>query len=132
MLEPPKKLGSSNIPINIKYRMKNIIKLSIILLMFILFSGCKDEPVTDIEKIEKGLKEVVKEKGITKCSIVVMYGESTYTEYSNVSFSIGGGFVIVTDNSNSNAIEVRYNLLCLSKYFTDSKGIALYFANTHY
>jgi len=132
MLEPPKKLGSSNIPINIKYRMKNIIKLSIILLMFILFSGCKDEPVTDIEKIEKGLKEVVKEKGITKCSIVVMYGESTYTEYSNVSFSIDGGFVIVTDNSNSNTIEVRYNLLYLSKYFTDSKGIALYFANTHY
>jgi len=100
--------------------------------MFISFSGCKDEPLTDIEKIEKELKEVVKEKGITKCSIVVMYGESTYTEYSNVSFSIGGGFVIVTDNSNSNAIEVRYNLLYLSKYFTDSKGIALYFANTHY
>jgi len=112
--------------------MKNIIKLSVILLMFISFSACEDEPVTDIAKIEKELKAVVKDKGITKCSILVMYGGSVYTEYSNVNFSISGGFVIVTDNSNSNTIEVRYNLLYLSKYFTDSKGIALYFANTHY
>ncbi len=112
--------------------MKNIIKFSVILLMFISFSACEDEPVTDIAKIEKELKAVVKDKGITKCSIVVMSGESVYTEYSNVNFSISGGFVIVTDNSNSNTIEVRYNLLYLSKYFTDSKGIALYFANTHY
>lgn len=112
--------------------MRNVIKLSIILLLSISFFSCEQEPVTDIAKIEKELKTVIKEKGLTKCSIVVMYGESTYTEYSNIDFTISGGFVIVNDNSNNNVIQVRYNLLYLSKYFTDTKGIAFYFANTHY
>jgi len=112
--------------------MKNLIRFSLVLVLLVSFSACEPEPVTDITKIEKELKTVVKEKGITKCSIVVMYGETIHTEYSNIDFTINGGFIVVKDNSNSNAIEVRYNLLYLSKYFTDSKGIALYFANTHY
>lgn len=79
------------------------------------------------------MKTVVKEKGLTKCSIVVMYGESTYTEYSDVDFTINGGFITVNTYANGKPYENRYNLLYLSKYMIsiDNK-LALYFANTHY
>ena len=113
--------------------MRNVIKLSIILLLSISFFSCEKEPITDIAKIEKELKTVIKDKGFTKCSIIVMYGETTYTEHSDVKFTINGGFVIVKAYVNNTPYEERYNLLYLSKYMigTDNK-LALYFANTHY
>ena len=102
-------------------------------MLLISFSACESEPITDITKIEKELKTVVKDKGFTKCSVVVMYGESTYTEHSDVDFTINGGFVVVTAYANGRTYEDRYNLLFMSKYMIDvDNKLVLYFANTHY
>ena len=88
-----------------------------------VFMSCEKEPVTDIAKIEKELKSVIKENGITKCNIVLLYGEKTYREHRSADFSIKGGFLAVDSD--------RYNLLYLSKYEINYE-ITFYFANTHY
>ena len=95
--------------------------------------SCEKEPETDIEIIENQLKDFVSDNGITKCSIILILGETTYTEHENVDFSISGGFVIIKVSANGEEYQDRYNLLYLSKYmFSVDKNLGLYFANTHF
>jgi len=114
--------------------MKKIIKYGLITIGFLISVSCEKEiPVTDIEKIEKELKEFVNNNEITKCNIILMYGESTYIEHEDADFSIGGGFVIVKASANGGTYEDRYNLLYLSRYrLSINNKLGLYFANTHY
>ena len=102
-------------------------------MLLVSFSACENEPITDIAKIEKELKTVVKDNGFTKCSVVGMHGESAYTEHDDVDFTISGGFVVVTAYANGGTYEDRYNLLYLSKYMIDiDNKLVLYFANINY
>jgi hypothetical protein len=113
--------------------MKKLFNLTLILLTLIFFVSCEKEPDTDIEIIESQLKDFVNEHGIKKCSIILMYGETRYTEHENVDFSISNGFVIVKASANGGDYQDRYNLLYLSKYMLDiNNNLGLYFANTHF
>jgi len=112
--------------------MKKLLNLALILFAITVFVSCEKEPDTDIEIIEKQLKDFVSDNGITRCSIILMYGEKTSTEHENVEFSISNGFVIVKAWAGAQ-YQDRYNLLYLSKYMFDiNNNLGLYFANTHY
>jgi ABC-type lipopolysaccharide export system ATPase subunit len=107
--------------------MKNLVRFSILLVLLISFAGCESEPITDIAKIEKELKAVVKDHGITRCSVVVRdYNFQAKEEFYNTDFTISNGSIIVHGVNYSGAkSERRYNLLQLSSY--DFSGNYIYF-----
>ena len=102
-------------------------------MLLISFSACESEPITDIGKIEKELKTVVKDNGITKCSVIVYDSNlSPKVVYSNTDFSItNGSLVIVADHVSGGKYEQRYNLLYLSNYEFSDGYIYLYFSNIY-
>jgi len=112
--------------------MKKVLNLVLILITLSLFTACDKD--TDIEIIQNQLQDFVKEKKITKCTIIVMYGESTYVEHRDVDFTIDNGFVVVKEIGNYNKeYQDTYNLMYLSKYMYDiDNKLALYFSNTHF
>jgi len=113
--------------------MKKFICLTVLCLGLL----CSCEPQTDILVIEKELKTIIKENGITKCTIINLYGERTYVEHIKVDFEIKNGFICINhidEYGNTTGIQYKYNLLYLSKYeiFPWEKVIDCYFANTHF
>jgi hypothetical protein len=113
--------------------MKRLLNFALILMTLAFFISCEKEPQTDIEIIENQLKNFVSDNDIKKCSIILMYAETTYTEHENVDFSISRGFVIIKASANGGEYQDRYNLLYLSKYMLDTdRNLGLYFANTHF
>jgi hypothetical protein len=114
--------------------MKKLLNLGLILITLTFFTSCEKNPDTDIEIVQNQLEDFIKEKKITKCTIIVMYGESTHTDYENVDFTIENGFVIINRiGGYKEEFQVRYNLIYLSKYIFDTDNkLALYFSNTHF
>ncbi len=114
--------------------MKKVLNLTLILITLSLFMSCDKNPDTDIEIIQNQLQNFVKEKNITKCTIIVMYGESIYTEHQDVDFTIENGFVVIKEMGNLNKeYQDTYNLMYLSKYMYDiDNKLVLYFSNTHF
>ena len=113
--------------------MKQLLVFALILLVPTLFIACEKEPETDIEIIEIQLKDFVEDNGITKCSVVVLFGHTAYTEHEGAEFSIANGFVIINASANGGEYQDRYNLLYLSKYSLGAdKYLSLYFAGTHF
>ena len=112
--------------------MKQLLKLCIVLSLIVGLQACEREPDTDIAFIEKNLKNFVKNAGVTKCNIHILYGERGELKHTNVDFEIKDGFVCV-NRENS---EYRYNLLFLSKYEIyngyNPPILGLYFANTYW
>lgn len=111
--------------------MKNLIKYTpIILLCFVLLASCESEPITDLAKIEKELKTVIKNNAITKCSIITY--DSNLNEkaiYTNSDFSIkSGSIVIIALHISGEKYEQRYNLLNLSNYKFANGYIYFYFS----
>jgi hypothetical protein len=78
-----------------------------------MITSCEKKPDTDIEIIQDELIQFVNDNNITKCDIVVIAGDQYHTYYSSVSFSIGNGFVTISDG---NGTKDKYNLLFLSRY----------------
>ncbi len=103
---------------------KKLLVYALFVFLPILFASCEQEPVTDIGFIEKELKEVVAENGITRCSVHVLYGEQDYCEHRDVEFRIERGFLIVDYD--------HYNLLYLSKYMSSGNYISFFFADTKF
>jgi len=103
------------------------VRFSVLLVLLISFAGCESEPVTDIAKIEKELKTVVKDNGITKCSVVMRnYNYQASEEFYNSDFTISNGSLIIHGVNYLGATsEKRYNLLNLSSY--DFSGNYFYF-----
>ena len=115
------------LPINYVSRMKNLVRFSVLLVFLISFAGCESEPVTDIAKIEKELKAVVKDNGITKCSVVERGNNYQASEvFYNADFTISNGSIIIHGENYLGATsEKRYNLLQLTSY--DFSGNYIYF-----
>jgi hypothetical protein len=113
--------------------MRNVVRFSVIILLLMSFVGCENEPITDIAKIEKELKIVVKDHGITKCSVVVRDNSSNaIIEFSNTDFIVNNGCLIVFGtNYAGTKYEKRYNLLYLSTYEFSGNFMYLYFANVY-
>lgn len=112
--------------------MKKLIHFTLILLSLSFFTSCEKQSDTDIEIIEKQLQEFVSDNGISKCTIILMNGETPHTDYENVDFSISDGFVIIKESANGGEFQVRYNLLYLSKYMLDiNNNFVLFFTNSH-
>lgn len=101
--------------------MKKLLNLGFLLIAIAFFVSCKSnepEKLTDIDKIEADLQRVVKENGVTKCSIFVNQSDfSQKVIYSNMDFSISNGFLVISGNDiNNKKFEISYNLLYLSNY----------------
>jgi hypothetical protein len=102
-------------------------------MLLVSLSACESEPITDISKIEKELKAVVKDNGITKCSVIVYDSNlSPKVVYSNTDFSISNGSLVISGKLISgNNYEQRYNLLYLSNYVFSDNYISFYFSNVY-
>ncbi len=112
--------------------MKKLLNFALIVIALSIFVSCEKNTETDIEIIEDQLNEFVSDKGITKCSIILMSGENRNNEHIDVDFSISNGFVIVKGQAGGKEYQDRFNLLYLSRYilYTDNT-LGLYFASTH-
>lgn len=99
-----------------------------------LLASCESEPITDLAKIEKELKTVIKNNAITKCSIITY--DSNLNEkaiYTNSDFSIkSGSIVIIALHISGEKYEQRYNLLNLSNYKFANGYIYFYFSMINY
>jgi len=108
--------------------------LTFTLFTLTLFVSCekKIDTVTDIKIIEDQLKELVREKEIKKCSIIIMSGEKRHKEHDDVDFTISNGFVVVNGYVLGKKYQDSYNLLYLSRYLLHTDNtLGLYFANTN-
>ena len=116
--------------------MKQLLKLCIVLSLIVGLQACEREPDTDIALIEKNLKKAVKNAGVTKCNIIILYGERMGIKHTDVDFEIKNGFVSVKRSVNGGTFEDKYNLLFLSNYIIyyryNPPVLELYFANTYW
>ncbi len=87
--------------------------------------------ITDIDKIEAELKNIVEENNVTKCTIYVYQSDfSQRVIYSNMDFSISNGFIVLTGyNLNAEKYEIRYSLLYLADFSVRSGQLYINFTN---
>ena len=113
--------------------MRKLFKPGYLLIAITLFVSCesRNEPqnLTNTDKIAAELNRVVKENGVTKCSIFIYQSDLTTKEiYSNVDFTFLNGFLVISAyDLNNQKFEISYNLLYLSNYSISSGQLKMNF-----
>lgn len=105
--------------------MKTFLKLSMLVFFIsLLTTSCKkDDPLTDLDKIEHELKSFASDRNITKCSIREFQSNGNIEVISESPFSFSNGFIMVSKMYGLNTVEFRYNLLNLYNYYKADRNI---------